>query len=157
WSAARPPDARPCWPGVVRSPTPSAPIAGPGAPPVAAQWCPARARDSPHSREFSSRKGRKSVTRLPSALRPLFPWVKTGVLHATQALSPLTRRLPGATPPRQAAPTATSYARAHPQGGVAVVEVVAALDLHRPLPTGLPAGHPQFEAHRHEHIAPNVV
>ncbi len=97
------------------------------------------------------------MTRLPSALRPLFPWIKTGVLHATQALSPLTRRLPGATPPRHAAPTATSYARAHPEGGVDVVEVVAALDLHRPLPAGLPVGHPQFEAHRREHIAPNVV
>ena len=44
------------------------------------------------------------VTRLPSALRPLFPWLKTGVLHATQAVSPLTRRLPGATPPRHVAP-----------------------------------------------------
>jgi capsular polysaccharide biosynthesis protein len=38
-----------------------------------------------------------------------------------------------------------------------VVEVVAALDLHRPLPAGLPIDHPQFEAHRHEHIAANVV
>ena len=40
----------------------------------------------------------RAVTRLPSALRPLFPWLKTGVLRATQAVSPLTRRLPGATP-----------------------------------------------------------
>ena len=78
------------------------------------------------------------MTRLPSALRPLFPWLKTGVLHATQAVSPLTRRLPGATPPRHAARTAADYARAHPDGGVDVVEVVAALDLHRPLPAGLP-------------------
>jgi capsular polysaccharide biosynthesis protein len=97
------------------------------------------------------------VTRLPSALRPLFPWIKTGVLRATQAVSPLTRRLPGSTPPRHAAPSAADYARAHPDGGVEVVEVVAALDLQRPLPAGLPADHPQFAAHRHEHIAPNVV
>jgi hypothetical protein len=37
------------------------------------------------------------------------------------------------------------------------VEVVTALDLHRPLPAGLPTDHPQFEAHLHEHIAANVV
>ncbi len=97
------------------------------------------------------------MTRLPSALRPLFPLIKSGVLHATQALSPLTRRLPGATPTRHAAPTARSYALDHPAGGVAVVEVVAALDLHRPLPVGLPTDLPQFEAHRHAHIAANVV
>ena len=126
-------------------------------PPAGAQWCPAHARDCPRSREFSSRKGPKRVTRLPSALRPLFPLIKSGVLHATQALSPLTRRLPAATPPRHAAPTASSYARDHPDGGVDVVEVVAALDLHRPLPAGLPADFPQFEAHRHAHIGPNVV
>ena len=84
------------------------------------------------------------MTRLPSALRPLFPWLKTGVLRATQAVSPLTRRLPGATPPRHVARSAADYARAHPGGGVEVVEVVAALDLHRPLPAGLPADHPQF-------------
>lgn len=97
------------------------------------------------------------MTRLPSALRPLFPLIKAGVLHATQVLSPLTRRLPGATPPRQAAPTTISYARAHPDGGVNVVEVVAAQDLRRPLPAGLPADHPQFAAHRHERIACNIV
>jgi capsular polysaccharide biosynthesis protein len=93
------------------------------------------------------------VTRLPSALRPLFPWIKTGVLHATQALSPLTRRLPGGTPPRDAARSAADYASAH--DGVEVTEVAAALDLHRPLPAGLPAHHPQFEVHHH--IAANVV
>jgi capsular polysaccharide biosynthesis protein len=95
------------------------------------------------------------VTRLPGALRPLFPWIKTGVLHATQALSPLTRRLPGGTPPRHVARSAADYARTHPDGGVEVAEVAAALDLDRPLPAGLPAHHPQFEAHHH--IAPNVV
>ena len=46
------------------------------------------------------------MTRLPSALRPLFPWVKAGVLRATQIASPITRRLPGseAVPRRRAAP-----------------------------------------------------
>jgi capsular polysaccharide biosynthesis protein len=97
------------------------------------------------------------MTRLPSTLRPLFPWLKTGVLQATQALSPLTRRLPGATPPRHAAPSAAEYARAHPGVGVEVVEVVEALRLDRPLPEGLPAHHSQFEAHRRVHIASNVV
>ena len=95
------------------------------------------------------------MTRLPSALRPLFPWLKTGVLRATQAVSPLTRRLPGATPPRRVARSASEYALAHPAGGVEVSEVVAALDLDRPLPAGMPADHPQFAAHRH--IAPAVV
>ena len=97
------------------------------------------------------------MTRLPSALRPLFPWLKTSVLRATQAVSPLTRRLPGTTPPRHVARSAADYARAHPGGGVEVVEVAAALDLHRPLPAGLPADNPQFTAHRRAHIAPNVV
>ena len=97
------------------------------------------------------------MTRLPSALRPLFPLIKSGVLHATQVLSPLTRRLPGATPPRHAAPTASSYASAHPDGGVDVVEVVATQDLQRPLPAGVPADHPQFAAHRHERIARNII
>ena len=97
------------------------------------------------------------MTRLPSVLRPLFPFIKTGVLQATRAVSPLTRRLPGATPPRHTARTAAGYARAHPDGGVEVVEVVAALDLDRPLPAGLPTDHPQFAAHRRERVAPNVV
>lgn len=97
------------------------------------------------------------MTRLPTALRPLFPWLKTGVLRATQAVSPLTRRLPAPTPPRRVARSAADYARAHPAGGVEVVEVVAALHLERLLPAGLPAEHPQFAAHRREHSAPNVV
>ena len=90
-------------------------------------------------------------------LRPLFPFVKSGVLHATRAVSPLTRRLPGATPPRRIALTAAVYARANPHGGVEVNEVVAALHLDRPLPAGLPPRHPQFVAHRREDIAANVV
>jgi capsular polysaccharide biosynthesis protein len=97
------------------------------------------------------------VTRLPSALRPLFPWLKTGVLRATQAVSPLTRRLPGPTPPRHVTRSTAAYALVHPRGGVEVVEVAAALRLDRPLPAGLPADHPQFAAHRHERVAPNVV
>jgi capsular polysaccharide biosynthesis protein len=97
------------------------------------------------------------MTRLPSALRPLFPWLKTGVLRATQAVSPLTRRLPGTSPPRHTAASAADYARAHPHGGVAVIEVAAALDLDRPLPAGLPANHPQFAAHSRTHIDANVV
>jgi capsular polysaccharide biosynthesis protein len=90
-------------------------------------------------------------------LRPLFPLVKSGVLQATRAVSPLTRRLPGATPPRRTALTAAVYARANPHGGVKVNEVVAALHLDRPLPAGLPAHHPQFAAHHREDIAANVV
>jgi capsular polysaccharide biosynthesis protein len=97
------------------------------------------------------------VTRLPSVLRPLFPWLKTGVLRATQAASPFTRRLPASTPPRHLARSAADYARAHPAGGVEVVEVAAGQHLERPLPAGLPADHPQFAAHRREHVAPNVV
>ena len=97
------------------------------------------------------------MTRLPSALRPLFPWLKAGVLHATQAVSPLTRRLPGATPPRHVARSASDYARDHPGGGVKVVEVVTALHLDRPLPAGLPAHHRQFAAHRRADVAPAVV
>jgi capsular polysaccharide biosynthesis protein len=97
------------------------------------------------------------VTRLPSVLRPLFPWLKTGVLRATQAVSPLTRRLPATTPPRRVAHSAADYARTHPTGGVQVVEVAAGQQLERTLPAGLPAGHPQFAAHRREHVAANVV
>ena len=97
------------------------------------------------------------MTRLPSVLRPLFPWLKTGVLRATQAASPFTRRLPASTPPRHVARSAADYARAHPEGGVEVVQVAAGQHLERPLPAGLPAGHPQFAAHRREHVAPNVV
>lgn len=97
------------------------------------------------------------MTRLPSALRPLFPWLKAGVLLATRAVSPLTSRLPGPTPPRHTARSAADYARARPDGGVEVVEVAAALDLDRPLPAGLPADHPRFAAQRREHIEANVV
>jgi capsular polysaccharide biosynthesis protein len=55
------------------------------------------------------------------------------------------------------APSTADYARTHPDGGVEVVEVVAALNLQRPLPAGLPAHHSQFTAHRQAHFAPNVV
>jgi capsular polysaccharide biosynthesis protein len=101
------------------------------------------------------------MTRLPSALRPLFPWVKAGVLRATQAASPFTRRLPGLdarpTPPRHSAGTAAGYAAAHPSGGVRVIEVAPVDVLERALPSGLPAEHPQFAAHRRERIGPSVV
>jgi capsular polysaccharide biosynthesis protein len=97
------------------------------------------------------------VTRLPSVLRPLFPWLKAGVLQATQAVQPLTSRLPGSGPPRHTAPTAADYARTHPDGGVAVTEVAAARVLDRPLPAGLPADHPQFAAHRRARIEADVV
>ncbi len=101
------------------------------------------------------------MTRLPSVLRPLFPWLKAGVLRTTQAVSPLTRRLPGSEarprPPRHTATSAAGYARAHPHGGVEVQEVVAAMDLRRPLPAGLPADHPRFGTHRRALIGPNVV
>jgi capsular polysaccharide biosynthesis protein len=101
------------------------------------------------------------VTRLPSVLRPLFPWLKAGVLHATQVVGPVTRRLPASdarpAPPRHSADSASDYARAHPDGGVEVTEVVAALDFDRPLPSGLPPAHPQFATHRHAHIGPNAV
>jgi len=90
-------------------------------------------------------------------LRPLFPWVKAGVLHSTRAVSPLTRRLPGTVRPRHTARSAADYARTHPHGGVEVTEVAAALDLDRPLPAGLPADHPQFAVHRRAHIDANVV
>jgi len=96
------------------------------------------------------------MTRLPSALRPLFPLVKAGVLGATRAVSPLTRRLPSSAV-RHTADSAADYARAHPDGGVAVTEVAAAVDLDRPVPAGLPPDHPQFAAHRRAHIDPNVV
>ena len=96
------------------------------------------------------------MTRLPSALRPLFPLVKAGVLGATRAVSPLTRRLPSRVP-RHAADSAAAYARAHADGGVVVTEVAAALHLDRPLPAGLPPHHPQFAAHRRERTDPNVV
>ncbi len=101
------------------------------------------------------------MTRLPSALRPLFPLVKAGVLRAAQAAAPITRRLPGSearpTPPRHVAATAEYYAREHPAGGVKVVTVASAEILDRPLPVGLPAGHSRFAAHRREEVAPNVV
>ncbi len=101
------------------------------------------------------------MTRLPSRLRPLFPWVKAGVLRATQLASPLTRRLPGTearpTPPRHVASTADAYARAHATGGVTVVTVGDAEVLERPLPGGLPAGHRQFAAHARVEIKPAVV
>ncbi len=101
------------------------------------------------------------MTRLPSILRPLFPWLKVGVLHATRAVSPVTSRLPASdawpTPPRHSAPTVDAYSQAHRLGGVGVTEVSAALDIDRPLPAGLPPLHPEFAAHSREHIGPNVV
>ncbi len=96
------------------------------------------------------------MTRLPSALRPLFPLVKAGVLGATRVVSPLTRRLPSRVP-RDTADDTAGYARAHADGGVVVTEVAAALDLGRPLPAGLPPDHPQFAAHRRAHMDANVV
>ncbi len=96
------------------------------------------------------------MTRLPSALRPLFPLVKAGVLGVTRAVSPLTRRLPSRVP-RHTADDTAAYARAHADGGVVVTEVAAAIDLDRPLPAGLPPDHPQFAAHRRAHIDAGVV
>lgn len=101
------------------------------------------------------------MTRLPRALRPLFPLVKAAVLLTTSAASPVTRRLPGnesrPTPPRHIAASSATYVRENPGARAEVIEVQAALDLDRPMPMGLPADHPRFAAHRHEHIAPNVV
>ena len=106
-----------CWPGASRFPTPSrrsarlcAPIA------VRSPHRPARAasRRSPRRcpSEVSSRR-RAVVTRLPSVLRPLFPWLKAGVVQATQAVHPLTRRLPGSSPPRHTASRTAADVRAH--------------------------------------------
>ena len=98
------------------------------------------------------------MTRLPSALRPLFPWLKAGVLQATQAVSPLTRRLPGPTPPRHVAPYRGRLRRARiPTAASRSWRWPPRRILDRPLPAGLPADHPQFAAHRREHIAANVV
>lgn len=101
------------------------------------------------------------MTRLPGALRPLFPLVKAGVLRATQIASPLTRLLPGdearPTPPRHSAESAAAYAVSHPAGGVHVREVGAAEILEREIPSGLPSGHPQFAAHRSARVGPPVV
>jgi capsular polysaccharide biosynthesis protein len=101
------------------------------------------------------------MTRLPRGLRPLFPWVKAGVLRATQAASPFTRRLPGSearpTPPRHVATTVAGYARDHRDGGVTVAQVAPGETIERELPVGLPRGHHQFVAHRREQVGPNVV
>jgi capsular polysaccharide biosynthesis protein len=102
-----------------------------------------------------------SVTRLPSILRPLFPLVKCGALRAAQVAAPITRRLPGGegrpTPPAHVAATAAGYARAHPTGGVDVIEVTPAFEMARPLPRGLPPSHRQFARHQREWIGSNVV
>ncbi len=101
------------------------------------------------------------MTRLPSALRPLFPLVKAGVLLAAQVASPITRRVPGGETrpraPRRLASSAAVYARTHPRGGVTVVTVAAGEVLERPLPQGQPKDHPQFAAHRRENIEPGIV
>ena len=101
------------------------------------------------------------MTRLPSALRPLFPLVKVGVLCATQMVGPLTRRLPESParprPPRRMARSAAAYAATHATGGVAVVDVAPAEALERPLPQGAPPGHPRFSRDAHETTDPCVV
>ena len=101
------------------------------------------------------------MTRLPPFMRPLFPWVKAGVLHTIRLVGPVTRHVPGdesrPAPPRRIAASTGDYARTHPDGGVEVAEVAAATDLHRPLPAGFPSDHPQFAARRDEHIAPAIV
>jgi capsular polysaccharide biosynthesis protein len=101
------------------------------------------------------------VTRLPAALRPLFPWVKSGVLRVTQLASPFTRRLPGdgsrPSPPRHAATSAAAYAAMHAAGGVRVTEVAPVEILVRELPRGLPAAHSQFATNRSVRVGPHVV
>ena len=55
------------------------------------------------------------MTRLPSLLRPLFPWVKAGALVTIRMVSPVTRRVPGddsrPTPPRHIAASTVEYQR----------------------------------------------
>lgn len=101
------------------------------------------------------------MTRLPTALRPLFPLAKAGYVLTTRAVSPLTRRLPTwlhrPGPPRHVAVSAAAYAAAHPEAGVTVIEVEPRIVIARQRPLGRPADHWVFEAHRNEVIEPNVV
>jgi capsular polysaccharide biosynthesis protein len=101
------------------------------------------------------------VTRLPSTLRPLFPWLKAGVLLAAQAASPLTRRIPGnearPSPPRRVATSAAAYAGTNPDGGVTVITVARHENIERTLPMGLPSGHRQFAAHQRDEVEPRIV
>jgi capsular polysaccharide biosynthesis protein len=101
------------------------------------------------------------MTRLPTALRPLFPLAKAGYVIGTRAVSPLTRRLPTwlhrPGPPRHVALSASAYATAHPEAGLTVDEVEPRIEVSRERPLGRPADFWVFEQHRHEVIAPNVV
>jgi capsular polysaccharide biosynthesis protein len=101
------------------------------------------------------------MTRLPTPLRPLFPLAKRGVLIATQIAGPLTRRLPARSdrpgPPRYVTDSTPTYAAAHPSSGLKVIGVLPGLQISRPQPDGLPAGHFSFAHHRRADVPPVIV
>jgi capsular polysaccharide biosynthesis protein len=101
------------------------------------------------------------MIRLPSELRPLFPYAKYGVVRFTQLVGPVTRRLPGTerrpSPPHHVSESTPGHALALPDLGIEVVEVEPVHDLRRPMPDGLPSGHPEFVAHRQERVAASLV
>jgi capsular polysaccharide biosynthesis protein len=101
------------------------------------------------------------MTRLPTPLRPLFPLAKRGVLVATEIAGPLTRRWPDGSdrsgPPRYLVASTPDYAADHPSAGLKVVEVLPELQISRPEPDGLPAGHFSFAHHRRATVPPAIV
>ncbi len=70
---------------------------------------------------------------------------------------PPARYRTAARAPRHFSESTTAYAGTHPDLGIGVVEVEPVYELERPLPAGLPAGHPQFAAYRLAHIPAKIV
>jgi capsular polysaccharide biosynthesis protein len=86
------------------------------------------------------------VSRLPTALEPLFPVVKRAHRAATRGVGAVSRRTTARTSgpralPVRGTPSAAQTAAAEP-GAVVRHETSSAEHVHRPLPHGVPEGHP---------------
>jgi capsular polysaccharide biosynthesis protein len=91
----------------------------------------------------------------------MFPIAKKGIVTGTQLMGMLTRRLPHPAerpgPPRLFAESTEQYAQTQPGTQLALSRVLDEIELDRPLPTGLPAEHSTFSAHRRERVPPAIA
>jgi capsular polysaccharide biosynthesis protein len=83
------------------------------------------------------------------------------VLTATEIAGPLTRRMPARSdrpgPPRYLADSTPTYATSHPNADLTVIDVLPGLQISRPMPDGLPAGHFSFAHHLRADVPPAIV